>query len=138
MAETIRVGVSMDKELVEALDALTIAHNHPNRSETLRALVRHQLIKSETDDPQSEVTAVVSLIYHYQTTLQRVELSQYPSLELKVNLKMHIHEDIVIKILVVSGKYGEVQQWASLLTGQKQVVGTTTITAAQTIYANLR
>lgn len=138
MAEIVRFGVSMDKELVSLLDELTIQHHHPNRSETIRSMIRSQLTQESTQLPDTRVTAVISLIYHYSTSLQRVSLSEYPSLTLSTNLQMHLERDIVIKILVVSGRYDQVTQWAGRITGQKQVVGQINIAATDTMYKELR
>ena len=44
MSEIIRFGVSMDKELVTLLDQLTEVHHHPNRSETIRAMILNQVL----------------------------------------------------------------------------------------------
>ncbi len=138
MAEIIRFGVSMDKELVALLDELTIRQQHPNRSETIRSMIRQQLVNDVSESPETSVSAVISLIYHYSTNLQRVPLSEYPSLSLSTNLQMHLEHDIVIKILVVSGRYDQVTQWAGRITGQKNVVGQINIAATDNLYKELR
>lgn len=138
MSEIVRFGVSMDKEMVHLLDELTERHAHPNRSETIRSLVRQQMLDEGIADAESEVTAVISLIFHYTTHLARVPLSDYPTLKLTTNLQMHLEKDIVIKILVVSGTYGEVDSWARRITGQKQVIGRINIAATDRLYEQLR
>lgn len=138
MSEIIRFGVSMDKELVTLLDQLTEVHHHPNRSETIRAMIRNQVLHREIEDPAASVTAVISLMFHYGTTLARVPLQDYPSLKLITNLQMHLEKDIVIKILVVSGTSAEVRQWSGTVLGQKQVVGSINIAATDRLYEQLR
>ena len=138
MAELVRFGVSMDTEMVKMLDELTTLHAHPNRSETIRALVRQQMVDDGINDPQAEVTAVISLIFHYTTQLERVSLSDYPSLKITTNLQMHLEKDIVIKILIVCGQYSEVDAWAHRVTGQKQVIGRINIAATDRVYEQLR
>lgn len=138
MSEIIRFGVSMDTQLVTILDQLTQMHHYPNRSETIRAMVRKQALQEGTEDPDASVTATISLIFHYKTSLTRVPLQQFPSLRLITNLQMHLEKDIVIKILVVSGTCAEVQQWSDMVLGQKQVVGSINIVATERLYAQLR
>ena len=138
MSDTVRFGVSMDREMVRMLDELTEIHAHPNRSETIRALVRQQMLALEPQTDDTEVTAVISLIYHYSTCLVRVPLAEYPSLCLTTNLQMHLEKDIVIKILIVSGTYGDVDAWAKRVTGQKHVVGRINIAATNRVYEELR
>jgi CopG family nickel-responsive transcriptional regulator len=138
MSELIRFGVSMEKEIVEALDTITLQHAHPNRSETIRTLIRQQVVEEEALLDTAEVTAVISLIFHYSTQLVRVSLQEYPSLKLTTNLQMHLEKDIVIKILVVSGQNREVNEWARKITGQKHVFGRINIAATSRMYDQLR
>lgn len=138
MSEIVRFGVSMDREMVDLLDDLTRLHAHPNRSETIRSMVRQQMLQEGLEEDDAEVTAVISLIFHYTTNLIRVPLSDYPSLKLTTNLQMHLEKDIVIKILVVSGRFNEVNAWARHITGQKQVIGRINIAATDRLYEQLR
>jgi CopG family nickel-responsive transcriptional regulator len=138
MSQLVRFGVSMEQELVTLLDELTIRHAHPNRSETIRALVRQQELLESPQQKDREVTAIISLIYHHKTELIRVALNEYPSLHLSVNIKMHLHDDIIIKILVITGKSEDVSAWARQVTGQKHVIGRITIAATDQLYGKLQ
>jgi CopG family nickel-responsive transcriptional regulator len=138
MSQLVRFGVSMEPELVALLDELTVRHAHPNRSETIRALIRQQELLESPLQIESEVTAVISLMYHHDTELIRVPISEYPSLHISVNFKMHLQDDIIIKILVVTGKSEPVSAWARQVTGQKHVVGRITIAATDQLYEKLR
>ncbi len=138
MSDIVRFGVSMEREIVSLLDQITEKHEHPNRSEAIRALVRQQMLIEHELEPDTEVTAVISLIFHYSTQLLRVPLQEYQSLKLTTNLQMHLEKDIVIKILVVSGRHNEVSSWSHRVTGQKHVVGTINIAATDRLFEQLR
>jgi len=127
MAEIIRFGVSMDKELVDKLDTMTQKLEYPNRSEALRSLVRQALIQEGAQDDSREVTGVISLLFPFSTTLERVPLEPYPSLRLITNLQQHLDREVCIKILIVTGRSGELRAWASQLIGQRKVMGQLTI-----------
>jgi metal-responsive CopG/Arc/MetJ family transcriptional regulator len=101
-------------------------------------MVRQQMLEEGLEESDTAVTAVISLIYHYTTNLVRVPLSDYPSLKLTTNLQMHLEKDIVIKILVVSSRYDEVNAWARHITGQNQVIGRINIAATDRLYEQLR
>ena len=138
MSEIVRFGVSMDKELVDLLDAITRSEGSPNRSETIRSLVRQELIKEGSQNDTREVTAVISLIFHYTTALARFPVDRYPSLKILTNLQQHLQKEIVIKILVVSGTSHEVRAWANELTGQKHVIGRVNIAATGDLFQELQ
>jgi CopG family nickel-responsive transcriptional regulator len=138
MGKIIRFGVSMDESLVTLLDQITEDRHFPNRSETIRSLIREQVLQQNIEDPNSLVTAIISLTYHYKTTLDRVPLSQYPTMKIITNLQMHLEKEIVIKILVVSGQCSEVKEWADKVLAQKNVAGNINIAATETLYTQLR
>jgi len=138
VAEIVRFGVSMDKELVDLLDSITQTEGYVNRSETIRSLVRQELIKTGAEDTSRDVTAVISLIFHYTTSLARIPIDRYPSLRIITNLQQHLQKEIVIKILVVTGSSGDVRAWSQELIGQKHVIGRVNIAATDELFQELR
>ncbi len=137
MSSIVRFGVSMDKELVDALDELTRVYQFPNRSQTIRHIVHEQIRVLGENDDDAEVTAVISLLYKSGTTLERVPVSSYPSLRIQTNLQSHISHDIVLKILVVTGVALEVRQWASRVMKNPRVVGKVSIVALDSMVEDL-
>ncbi len=129
MGSTVRFGVSMDKELVEALDELTLAYDFPNRSQTIRHMIHEEVRRHGAQDETVEVTAIVSLLFKTGTHLTRVPIDPYPSLSIHTNLQSHITRDIVLKILVVRGLSGEIHRWASRVMKSAHVVGTVSVVA---------
>src|SRR5690554_3848098 len=123
MGKLIRFGVSMENELVKQLDLLTEKHHWPNRSETIRSLVRDRLVVEQSKDPKSSVVATISLLFDYKTKLDRNPIKEYPSLKIVTNLQTHVSDNLVIKVLIVTGKSGEVESWSDKILGQKGIVG---------------
>ncbi len=137
MSSTVRFGVSMDRELVDALDQLTETYNFPNRSQTLRHMVHEKVREFGESDDLSEVTAVVSLMYKSGTTLNRVPIDTFPSLSIHTNLQSHISKGIVLKILIVKGLSGEVRKWASQVMKSPHVVGNISVVAIESMVEEL-
>ncbi|MCK9288210.1 MAG: ribbon-helix-helix protein, CopG family [Sphaerochaetaceae bacterium] len=137
MSEIIRFGVSMEKELVEELDKLTINQNYANRSEAIRSLVRKELVANSIQDDDTEVTAIVQLIFHYTVQLVRNPIDRYASLRLITNLQQHLEKNICMKILIVSGVCKEVRAWAQELIGQRHVIGNLTFVATEDVFKGL-
>ncbi|MBI9108442.1 MAG: ribbon-helix-helix protein, CopG family [Spirochaetales bacterium] len=137
MGETIRFGVSMDSDLVELLDRLTRQKGHENRSETLRGLVRQELIDTGSLDAEREVIGTVTLLYHYETRLPRVSVKSFPSVRITANLQLHAEGEICVKTLVLKGKGSEVHAWAQRLLSSKNVIGKLAIAATDELYKEL-
>lgn len=131
MGETIRFGVSMDSDLVELLDKMTRERGHPNRSETLRGLVRQELANTYSGDEEHEVIGTLTLLYHYKTSLPRVSVEPFPSVKITGNLQLHADSEVCVKVLVVQGKGTEVHAWAEKLLSSRRVIGDLTIAATE-------
>ena len=136
-SETVRFGVSMDKPLVEMLDRLTASEGYSNRSETIRSLVRQEVISSGKGNECRRVAGVVTLVYRYGRKLRRAGTGSFPSLRIAANMQLHLDEEICLKILVVIGASGELRGWSQQLIGQRGVVGRLSIIATEDLYREL-
>ncbi|MBN2050749.1 MAG: ribbon-helix-helix protein, CopG family [Spirochaetales bacterium] len=137
MGETIRFGVSMDSDLVELLDKMTREKGHPNRSETLRSLVRQELINTYAGDEDYSVIGTLTLLYHYGTGIPKVSIAPYPSVRINANLQLHADRDVCIKVLIIQGKGKEVHAWADKLLSSRKVIGKLTIAATNELKKEL-
>ncbi len=136
-SDTVRFGVSMDKPLVEMLDQLTADEGYSNRSETLRSLVRQEIIRSGKDSENRRVAGVITLVYRYGTKLRRVSTKDFSSLRIAGNMQLHLDEDICLKLLILTGDSGDLHAWAQKLVGQRGVIGKLSITATEDVYREL-
>lgn len=134
MGETIRFGVSMDSDLAAMLDTMTREKGHPNRSETLRELVRQELVGSREGEEDQEVLGTLTLLYRYGTSLPKVSVRPFPTVKITANLQLHADEEICVKVLVIQGKGKEVHAWARKLLSGRKIIGKLTIAAT----ANLK
>jgi len=137
MGETIRFGVSMDRQLVRLLDRLTHQKNHDNRSQTIRELVRDAVIDESIVDDERLVIGTLTILFHHQTRLPRSPIDAYPSLSITANLQFHIEGDIVAKILIVKGKGREIHAWAQRLLTSPRTIGSLTYTATDELFSEL-
>lgn len=129
--ELVRFGVSIEKALVESLDVFRAREGYANRSETLRNLIVKQLLSSDVVGADDiPVTGIITLVYPAGMRLKRLPVHDFPLLHFQANFQLHIDEDTVLKILVISGKRSDVDRWSSLATHQKKVSGQTVITSA--------
>jgi len=137
MGETIRFGVSMDSDLVELLDQLTQQENHDNRSETIRGLVRKEIIEKGSEDNNREVISILTLLHHHKTRLPRVSISPFPSVSITANLQFHIEGDVCVKVLIVKGKGNEIRSWAQKLLTSPHIIGKLDFIATDELYKEL-
>lgn len=119
-----RVTITLDDELMQALDARMRAQGHANRSETVRDLVRAGL--ETTGDAPASGQCVGALVYVYdhdtRQLSQRLTSAQHDHHDLSVaTLHVHLDHESCMEVAVLRGAPGDVRQFADHVTGERGV-----------------
>ena len=123
MAELVRFGVSLDKELLELFDALIKGKNYNNRSEAIRDLIRHELVTRQWQEGRDEAGAI-TLIYdhHLRELLSRMTDVQHDFQKVIISSQhIHLDHDNCLELIAVRGSAVEVQRLADTLKAIKGV-----------------
>ena len=123
MAELVRFGVSLDRELLERFDVLSKEKHYNNRSEAIRDLLRHDLVTREWQEGK-DVAGAITLVYdhHERELLNKMIDVQHNFQEIIISTQ-HIHLDHhnCLEIVAVRGGAKEVQRLADTLKAIKGV-----------------
>ncbi len=138
MGEIVRFGVSMDSNLVALLDQITEREQYDSRSETIRELVRKEVVAFGKDDDSQAVIATLTVLFRQGTRLPRAPVAEYPTLKVIANLQFHIEEKICQKVIIVTGIGSEVKTWSQRILGSSKVIGTVTYNATDELFAELK
>ena len=120
-----RVTITLDDELMQALDARMRAQGHANRSETVRDLVRAGL--AETTEAASESGQCVgALVYVYdhdtRQLSQRLTGAQHAHHDLSIaTLHVHLDHESCMEVAVLRGAPAQVKHFADHITGERGV-----------------
>ena len=124
MAGIERVGVSLEKELLEAFDKLIAEKGYQSRSEAIRDLIRQQLSEHRLTNEKAEAVAAVVLVYDHHATaiMERLTELQHSHF-LKTISSLHIHLDHhdCLEVIVLRGKVGEINRMGDKLLSIKGV-----------------
>ena len=123
MAELVRFGVSLDKELLELFDALIKGKNYNNRSEAIRDLIRHELVTRQWQEGR-DVAGAITLIYdhHLRELLSRMTDVQHDFQKVIISTQhIHLDHDNCLELIAVRGSAVEVQRLADTLKAIKGV-----------------
>lgn len=108
-----RVGIAIERELLEQFDKLISAKGYSNRSEAVRDLIREKLLEQQWRAPAGEAVATVLLVYEHETMelsqkLTRLEHDEFHC----VVATMHVHMDHenCMEILVLRGPGKRIQK----------------------------
>jgi CopG family transcriptional regulator, nickel-responsive regulator len=119
-----RFGVSLDKDLLKALDDFVIEKNLPNRSQAIRHLVEKNLVEKKWHSNQLVAGAVVMLYDHHKgdiTTKSNDIQHAYFDVILS-SQHFHLSHDNCLEIVAVKGTANRLTELSDKLIGIKGII----------------
>ena len=124
MSKLVRFGVSMDKRLLSAIDAIVRRRGYANRSEAIRDLVRAEQVREAWEKGEGPVVGTLTLLYdhHVREVGERLVHLQHDHGSL-VHSAMHVHlsHRMCLVVIVLRGRPREVQALADRLISARGV-----------------
>jgi CopG family nickel-responsive transcriptional regulator len=106
MADLVRTGLSLERDLLEQFDKSIAGRNYENRSEAIRDLIREYLV-SEEGDKNAEIAATLTMVYdHHRPKLtERLTEIQHQA-EAQVLAATHVHLDHhnCLEVVIMRGR----------------------------------
>ena len=124
MSELVRFGVSMDRDLLTALDALIERRGYANRSEAIRDFIRAEQVRESWEDRTGTAVTTLTLVYdhHVREAGDRLTDLQHDHGDL-VRSSMHVHltHRMCLEVIVMSGEPARIQRLADRLISARGV-----------------
>ncbi len=124
-SRVVRLGVSLEPELIEALDRWTESRNSPSRSDALRSLIRRELTARALGDPDADAVASVMILYRHTDfgVQKRLTTAQHRwGRHIISSTHFHMEGDACLEVLVLEGKRAELERAAEDLRGVRGVI----------------
>lgn len=121
----VRVGVSLEPELLRVLDRWVDQRNSPSRSDAVRTLIRKELAERTLADPDSDALGVVALLYRHSApnVLRRLTSAEHHWGEhIRSTTHVHLEGDACAEVVVLLGRRREIEAAAEDLRGVKGVL----------------
>ncbi len=116
----VRLGLSMEPELLAALDRWVEQRNSASRSDAVRALIRKELAEEELEDPEADAVACLMLLYRHDApnVLKRVTAAEHRwGAHIRSSSHVHLQGGSCMQILGLAGRRSEVIAAAEDLRG---------------------
>lgn len=123
--KVVRLGVSLEPELVAHLDRWVDRRNSPNRSDAIRSLIRRHLSDRALSDPDADALGVVALLYRHDApnVLRRLAAAEHRWGEhVRSTTHVHLEGDACAEVVVLIGRRTEIEAVAEDLRGVKGVL----------------
>jgi len=124
-SRVVRLSLSLEPELLEALDRWVRERNSPSRSDAVRFLVRKELSEADAADPNADAVGTVMVLYRHTTpnVLRRLTAAQHRwGRHIQFSTHVHLRGDACVEVIVLAGKRGEVRAAAEDLRGVKGIL----------------
>ena len=121
-----RVGISLEKDLLDQFDEVIEKKGYVNRSEAIRDLIRDSLVNREWEKAKTKEdrVAVVTLVYdHHKHDLgHKLTHLQHHAHEVVIST-MHVHMDErnCLEVLILKGKSADILSLGNRLISTKGV-----------------
>ncbi|HZY25922.1 MAG TPA: nickel-responsive transcriptional regulator NikR [Bacteroidales bacterium] len=119
-----RFGVSLDEDLLKALDSFVIENSLPNRSQAIRHLVEKNLVEKKWLCNEIVAGAIVMLYDHHKgdvTTKSNDLQHEYFDVILS-SQHFHLSHDNCLEIIAVKGTANRLTQLSDKLIGIKGII----------------
>lgn len=129
-----RIGISIEKALLERFDKLIEARGVANRSEAIRDLIRDTLVRDDWAKDDREAVAAVVIVYdhHAHDLGHRIAEIQHENHRSVVST-LHVHLDAhnCLEVILLRGSARAIENMGNSIIGARGVrhgkfVGTTT------------
>ncbi len=123
MRKVKRFGVSLEEDLLKELDNFAKAHKFPNRSQTLRFLIKNNVVQQKWEH-NKEVAGCIVLVYdHHKRDLMNKSVSLQHTYEDLVLSVQHVHLDHhnCLEMIALRGKAMKLKELADKLIALKGI-----------------
>lgn len=119
-----RVTITLDDDLLAALDQRSQQRGYHNRSEAIRDILRDTLVEEHAQHAGQQGYAVLSYVYEHEKRelASRLVASQHHHHDLSIaTLHVHISHEDCLEITVLKGDISEIEHVADHIISQRGV-----------------
>lgn len=118
-----RFGVSLEEDMLSALDGLVVRHNFPNRSQAIRHLVKQSLVEDKIGENKTVAGAIVIVYDHHKRELNNKLMHvqhDYHDLILSTQ-HVHLEHDLCLETIALKGQAHVLQELANKIISLKGI-----------------
>jgi CopG family transcriptional regulator, nickel-responsive regulator len=119
-----RFGVSLDEDILKALDGFVIENRMPNRSQAIRHLIEKSIVEVKWQCNQVVAGAVIMLYNHHKRGIStRLEKIQHDYFDVILSTQhFHLSHDNCLEIIAVKGTANRLTELSDKLIGLKGII----------------
>ncbi len=118
-----RFGVSLEEDILAALDGLVVKHAFPNRSQAIRHLIKSNLVADKVDENKEVAGAIVMVYDHHKREVNNKLMQLQHDYHHLVLSTQHVHlaHDLCLETIALKGPALMMQELADKLIALKGI-----------------
>jgi len=114
MADLVRTGISLERELLERFDRVIGKRGYKNRSEAIRDLVRDYAVAEDVEEDRNVVGTLTMVYDHHRPKLSErlIEVQHHAHSKVLAATHVHLDEHNCLEVVIVKGRSSEVRHIA--------------------------
>lgn len=119
-----RFSVSLEKDLLDALDAFVARHEYPTRSEAIKRLIHGALIADDWQDDDKIVAGAVIIVYDHHThdLVHRLMHIQHDHSDAIISSQhVHLDHDHCLEMITVKGEARKIHRLTGAIRSVKGI-----------------
>lgn len=119
-----RITITIDDDLLEAVDGLMLRRGYASRSEAFRDVIRDMMDRQSAADPKAECIATLTYVYDHATRdlASRLTSTHHDHHDLSVaSMHVHLDHEACLEVSVLRGSCGSITGFADALATQRGV-----------------
>ena len=119
-----RITITIDEDLLQAVDGLMERRGYTSRSEAFRDIVRDMMDQRQKSDPHVPCVATLTFVYDHAVRglSSRVTQAHHDHHDISVvSVHMHLDHDSCLEVSILKGPTGAVTGFADRLATQRGV-----------------
>ncbi len=118
-----RFGVSLEENVLNALDNMVVKHSFPNRSRAICHLVKTTLVIDKIDENKTVAGAIVIVYDHHKRELNsKLMHTQHDYHDIILSTQhVHIEHDLCLETIAVKGNAKKLMELSDKIIGLKGI-----------------
>ena len=112
MADLVRTGLSLERDLLARFDKAIGRKGYQNRSEAVRDLIREHLVQEEADENKVIVGTLTIVYDHHRPNLSEklIEAQHHAASKVLATTHVHLDHHNCLEVVIMKGRSGEVRR----------------------------
>jgi CopG family nickel-responsive transcriptional regulator len=119
-----RITITIDDDLLEAVDGLMARRGYDSRSEAVRDIIREMVDRERLSEPEADCIGALTFVYDHETRdlASRLTSAHHDRHDLSVaSMHVHLNHESCLEVSVLRGSLSDVRAFANALASQRGV-----------------